>query len=367
MKPCPCTPRRKASVLAFVLTLPLLVPFAEAQTPQTLFGSNGFEASGSPSYSLGTIAGQNGWQVVKGLSTDANVENSVYFTTDATDTSGPPAGQALQLNGVGGYVTAEQVVSVTQSAYYDVWVLTPPATSHIGSGGLLPLVLRSSTNKIFLQAKLDTAGHVTMTYINSPTDTTTTVQLTDATYNWSVGTWTQVTLYIDVVNHTFTVYLNGMSHSSGTNIPFSYGSGTDGRTANEALYWYSATGDTTPTYFDRFHITAAQVPMPATYLGSAMTTPAGSSQSTVLTAQAGDTSLTPPSKLLGTRAMVYAGHVTSAPYCFTGFYYPSMRDYSQTHTFSWFRAHHPDWLAYTSNTDPDDVSPVLRSGLAVET
>lgn len=64
-------------------------------------------------------------------------------------------------------------------------------------------------------------------------------------------------------------------------------------------------------------------------------------------AQISDSAIRDPAALAKSRAFVWGAHLATVKSgVFGSYYYPSNRDFDKSHTFAWYRANRPDWVAY---------------------
>ena len=150
-----------------------------------IYDSNGFE---SPTFSVGTISGQNGWTAPVGNASSLLIENSVAYAGT----------QALYLQNSGARDLARKTLSSAQTADFwsDVYIL-PPSISDIQSN--FSLNFRDSTGTI--------RAYVSFTALGVLTSSGGTVA--NSTYNQ--GAWNRLSVFFDFDGggNKYYIYLNG--------------------------------------------------------------------------------------------------------------------------------------------------------------
>lgn len=172
----------------------ILVSTAIAQTqPGVIYDSKGFE---SPTFTLGSVAGQDGWRVVLGEEAHAVVQ--------ATEVA--QGQQAVQLTNTGERVLIRKGATVKENAFVDVMLFTPTA-DQIQTNASILFRGRDANNKagLYLSVSLNAGGAVN----NVPAG---------PNNRYTPGAWNRFTVYLDLDRNTWDLYVNGKLAASG--LPF---------------------------------------------------------------------------------------------------------------------------------------------------
>lgn len=180
--------------LACVSMCMILVSIATAQ-PQSdaIYDSKGFE---SPTFTLGSLAGQNGWRVVLGEEAHAIVQSDKVAQGQ----------QAVQLLNTGERVLIRKGAAVKENAFVDVMLFTPTA-DQIHTNASILFRGRDADNKagLYLNVSLNAGGAVN----NVPAG---------PNNRYTPGAWNRFTVYLDLANNTWDLYVNGKLAAAG--LPF---------------------------------------------------------------------------------------------------------------------------------------------------
>lgn len=228
-----------------LLNVVCITSFAASLAPAfgaTLFDSNGFE---SPSYSLGSLTGQQGWNTDgTGLAT---VQNSIFQSgSQAVALSGtasewhypslnytPAAGELVSIS-TGIYRGSSAATAKNFGFFLDAYNSSVLRVARVG--------LAYNAGSIVLAATM--GGATPGTYIiTTPT--------------LSFNTWYDLKMDMNYTTQTFDVYLNNVLY--GSSLPF-FTASTD--LADVDLMMSYTTGATDVGYFDNYKVTTVAVPEP---------------------------------------------------------------------------------------------------------
>jgi endo-1,4-beta-xylanase len=218
----------------------LILTPVRASYATVLFTTNGFESSGTPSYSIGTVDGQNGWTLHIGGTTAQLIESG--FSKSGS--------QAMELTNTGSRQLVYLKFSGTStfgsntSFYVDMWLCVPPVAAADACG-------ISVCNSSF------TAGYATVDFIPDTNPSTGTLSVQDGAYyttppgvTYAAGSWLELTLAFDTNAGTYTLYLSGTEIGT-----YGFGPGATGLPGAMQWNWYSASSGTGGAYMDNFQIT----------------------------------------------------------------------------------------------------------------
>lgn len=171
----------KFGIRSATLAVVALLSFTLSGQSAVLYDSNGFE---TPTFAVGTVAGQNGWTATVGNPSFLTIENSLVYQ----------GSQALFLqNSPGNRVLARYTLPSAQSA--DFWAdmyIRPPAVSDIGTN--FSLNVRDSGGVIQSTASFTNAGSLS--------------GIAGSSYNQL--DWNRITIFYDFegAGNKYYVYLN---------------------------------------------------------------------------------------------------------------------------------------------------------------
>jgi MYXO-CTERM domain-containing protein len=204
---------------------------------EVIYTANGFEATGTPAFSVDNLDGQNGW---------SNAGQAGGVVVEKTVVHG--GGQAIQLQNsatASGNVRGIARYSLTNAKdhWVDVWVL-PPSSDQIGGNPSINL-----RDGLGIEASVAFIGAG---------------RIAGTTVKYNAGQWNRVTIFVDRTNNNWDAYLNGTEILS--NQAFAYSNHTVPIDISRYDIDWTAKAGTTGTGFfaDDFQITDSNpLPEPA--------------------------------------------------------------------------------------------------------
>lgn len=184
------------------MTLAAIVFSWEISHATVLYTSNGFEDKGSPTFTVGTIVGQNGgggsWSSV-GDSTPSVmvIEKSVVYE----------GSQAFGLLNSGSATTTRLTLASapTGDVFLDGYFQPPPVEEVSSVGNSFTLTLRTSANIVLCQIRFLNTGKLG-------------IGSTLNNYIYNQGEFNRLTIGINATTNTYTIYLNGESFAGGQDL-----------------------------------------------------------------------------------------------------------------------------------------------------
>ena len=223
------------SIIAAVL---IAAPLAAAAQGSVIYSSNGFE---TPTFSTGSLGGQDGWSIPVGAATDAVVQTDNVFE----------GAQAVQLKDTGARVLARYYQIVATDQWVDL-MFYAPAAAEIETNATIRLRGRNDANTYaaYLTVSFNSAGRVAEAPSGNPNN------------QYQFEAWNRVTLKLDLTNDTWDLYLNGQL--AGENLAFISGADVTRFEAYE-VDWTSKVGASSfGVGIDNFQLTTNNpIPEPA--------------------------------------------------------------------------------------------------------